>query len=211
MKVLFIDWITWKRLPGPLERNCQGAAGPEAFAKRLACLLVAPEEPGPAGGSWARILCQWSGSYAALAGMNFCVCLFFFSPHIGGSHDKKWNLSSGHCIYWARTSLFGPVFQQFHWWIHCSVDSIGKRFVLSFSFGVYFTEWIENCPCHSALPFLTGSDFSCQCGGSARVPRKPVFWELTGFLPLAQRCESKFTALPCNYALVQVDCLRLFC
>ncbi|XP_075359024.1 cholinephosphotransferase 1 isoform X1 [Mycteria americana] len=48
-------------------------------------------------------------------------------------------------------------------------------------------------------------------GGSARIPCKHVFWELTAFLSLEQRCESKFTDLSCNYALVQVACLKLFC
>lgn len=134
---------------------------------------------------------------------------FFLFFNIGGSHDKKWNLSSGHCIYWARTSIFGPVLQQFCWWIYCSMDSIGKHFMLYFSFGGYLKEWIENCPCHSALPFLTCSDFSCQCGGSAGMPCKHVFWELTGLLSLEQRCERKFTDLSCNYVLIQMACL--FC
>lgn len=82
------------------------------------------------------------------------------------------------------------------------MDSIGKHFGLYFSFGAYLKEWTENCPCHSALPFLTCSDFSCHCGGSARILCKHVVWEPTGFHSLEQRCESKFTDLSCNYALV---------
>lgn len=35
--------------------------------------------------------------------------------------------------------------------------------VLYFLSGPYLKEWIENCPCHSALPFLTCSRFSCDC------------------------------------------------
>lgn len=33
--------------------------------------------------------------------------------------------------------------------------------------GPCFKEWIEDCPCHSALPFLTCSHFCCHCRGSA--------------------------------------------
>lgn len=221
--MLYIDWITWKEVTWSLGDKLSGSSRPWSFSE----VLSLPADCFPRTGDSRLLLgkdvmplcnLRWrlSGSYIDLAVLCFCLSpffsLFFFFPFIiGGSHDKKWNLSSGQCIYWARTSVFGPVLQQFHWWIYCSMDSIGKHFVLYFSFKAYLKEWIENCPCHSALPFLTCSDFSCHCRGSARILCKHVVWEPTGFLSLEQRCESKFTDLSCNYALVQVICLKLFC
>lgn len=55
--------------------------------------------------------------------------------------------------------------------------------VLYFLFGPYLKEQIENCPCHSALPFLTCSHFSSHCGGSGRVPFKHVFGSCLACFP----------------------------